>query len=104
MNEMDTRQGKGDIAGNTAVGAIPLALCQPFHLVLLLHLSRPWITWGPSAAIPPSKRATSGQFGQSLNAAKRLLESLGIKKTVIKANRVSRLGGRDLSWFLLLER
>jgi len=64
----------------------------------------PWITWGPSAAIPPSKRATSGQFGQSLNAAKRLLESLGIKKTVIKANRVSRLGGRDLSWFLLLER
>ena len=28
MNEMDTREGKDDIAGNAAVGAVPLALCR----------------------------------------------------------------------------
>ena len=30
MNEMDTREGKGDIAGNAVVRAILLALCRPF--------------------------------------------------------------------------
>jgi hypothetical protein len=28
MNKMDTREGKDDIVGNAAIGAIPLALCQ----------------------------------------------------------------------------
>jgi hypothetical protein len=33
-----------------------------------------------------------------------LLESLGMKETVVKASEVRRSGGWDLSWFLLLER
>jgi hypothetical protein len=51
MNEIDTREGKEDMVGNTAVEATPLALLLISCLVLLFCPSRPCLARGPSGAV-----------------------------------------------------
>jgi hypothetical protein len=51
MNEIDTREGKEDMAGNAAVGATPLALLLISCPVLLFHPSCPCLAGGPSGVV-----------------------------------------------------
>jgi hypothetical protein len=106
-NRMDTREGKDDIASNAMAEPTLLAPCQSFaysscSICPSLPCSGAFYGGSPLEKVSEWLAQSVLRCGQAIGERAQIKEDSKIEQT--KVSEVRGSGGRDLSWFLLLER